>query len=261
MTFAKCTFAFVLDVDQKWSCPPHHHYCTEIVFCDGCSGIFYFGKNHKEYRPGDVLVCQPGETHWVKNTGVGRQVCFGMDGAGAETIPIGIYSVNEDLAQLRSMLFKAIDAATPTNSVRVDLLCGLAAASIQNGLGEDTAVASKTERVKEIIDAQYVDEWDTTMLAHEVGLSPDYLRQVFRAKHGISVARYLREVRLKTAARLLESTADSIRQIAGVTGFDDSSYFSKVFRRQFGQSPGEYRASRKLDPDPAMRLDEAHPHE
>ena len=181
--------------------------------------------------------------------------------AGAETIPIGVYAPTDEIAQIREMICQSIGASTPTNSVRVDLLCGLAAAALQESLTDETDVLSKTERVKEIIDSQYVDEWDTTTLAYEVGVSPDYLRQVFRAKHGISVARYLREVRLKTAARLFETTDDPIRQIAAVSGLDDSSYFSKVFRRQFGQSPGEYRASQLLDPDPATRLDEAHPHE
>jgi AraC-like DNA-binding protein len=48
---------------------------------------------------------------------------------------------------------------------------------------------------------------------------------------------------LKRAAALLSSQADSVAQIGFAVGFEDQSYFSKSFKKQFGVSPSEYVAS------------------
>lgn len=242
-------------MDVGWDCPPHHHDCTEIVFCFDCSGVLHFRKQRYEYRDADLIVCRPGETHWVTNAHPGRQVCFGMDGAGAETIPSGVYRSSEDLLVLRDKLVGAFMETGDSRGARIDLLCGLVAVDVQESLGRPTDLASKTDQVKALIESRYVEEWDTTTLAYSVGLSPDYLRHAFRNRFGVSVARYLQEVRLKTAARILQSTDDPVRQVARLTGFRDPAYLAKVFRRELGMSPLEYRRLRRSEPDPAVRYD------
>ena len=52
---------------------------------------------------------------------------------------------------------------------------------------------------------------------------------------------YLTRHRVDAAARLLQESAMSAGEIAASCGFTDASYFGKVFRREFGCTPGQYR--------------------
>lgn len=52
---------------------------------------------------------------------------------------------------------------------------------------------------------------------------------------------YLNDYRLSMAARLLAASGLSVLEIATRTGFDNLSYFNRLFKRKYRQTPGEYR--------------------
>lgn len=74
-------------------------------------------------------------------------------------------------------------------------------------------------------------------------MSPSYLRHLFREQTGKTLTEYITELRISEAKKLLRSTDDSILSIALAVGFNDQSYFSKVFQKSVGTSPSRYRAS------------------
>ena len=55
---------------------------------------------------------------------------------------------------------------------------------------------------------------------------------------------WLNQRRLQMASQYLSSTRKTISEIAAMCGFSDQFYFSRVFRRHFGQSPLRYRKAR-----------------
>ena len=57
----------------------------------------------------------------------------------------------------------------------------------------------------------------------------------------MAVREYLTEVRIRKARHLLSHTDNTLEQIAADTGFQDKFYFTKVFKRQTGITPGKYR--------------------
>ena len=59
---------------------------------------------------------------------------------------------------------------------------------------------------------------------------------------GITPNEFLRNVRLKHAARLLADTSEPVNQISLMVGFQTSRYFSQCFRQMFGVTPSEYRS-------------------
>lgn len=67
------------------------------------------------------------------------------------------------------------------------------------------------------------------------------LRQLFRQRTGMTISQYLRQQRLCHAQYLLRHTALLISDIATRCGFEDSNYFSVVFSREIGMSPGQWR--------------------
>lgn len=83
---------------------------------------------------------------------------------------------------------------------------------------------------------------DATQLANWLGCSRATLYRVF-AEHDMSVASYVRAIRLRQAQRLLihAPTHWRIADIAAQCGFLDNTSFSRLFRQQFGESPREFR--------------------
>lgn len=78
-------------------------------------------------------------------------------------------------------------------------------------------------------------------VAHHVHLNPAYFSTLFKQSTGSSFKEYLNMVRIEESKRLLSNTNFSVIDIAVATGFEDQSYFSKVFKKYTGLTPKQYR--------------------
>ena len=78
-------------------------------------------------------------------------------------------------------------------------------------------------------------------VANRVGLSPDYLGKLFRLELRRSFREYLTGLRIEEAKRLLRDGSANLGDIAYACGFDDPSYFTRVFRKTIGITPSRYR--------------------
>jgi len=78
-------------------------------------------------------------------------------------------------------------------------------------------------------------------VARKVYISPYYLSHLFREELNITFLEYLTMVRMEEAKKLLKDTSLSIVAIASQVGYEDASYFSKVFKKYVGISPAQYR--------------------
>lgn len=76
--------------------------------------------------------------------------------------------------------------------------------------------------------------------AREVGLHPTYFSKLFKEEMGISFTDYLSKVRVE-AAKILMKSHHSLAEISQMVGFNDQSYFSKVFKKYTGESPHRWR--------------------
>ncbi|WP_145410483.1 helix-turn-helix domain-containing protein [Paenibacillus xylanexedens] len=79
-------------------------------------------------------------------------------------------------------------------------------------------------------------------LAQMSGFNPSYFSSLFRKETGWSFGDYLNRLRLDEAKRLLLTTSDSLQTIALRTGFSDSSYLSKTFKKHVHITPGAFRS-------------------
>lgn len=80
-------------------------------------------------------------------------------------------------------------------------------------------------------------------VAQEYNISPNHLSRLFREEGGLGFNEYLTLVRIDRAKMLLSQYQMNMLDIALRTGFKDSSYMGRVFRKHTGMTPGEYRAS------------------
>ncbi len=78
-------------------------------------------------------------------------------------------------------------------------------------------------------------------IARAVGVSERYLSEIFKQEMQLSPWELLNRFRIQRACELLKSTDKTITEISTLVGFDDSSYFGRVFGKQMGMSPKAYR--------------------
>jgi AraC-like DNA-binding protein len=98
-------------------------------------------------------------------------------------------------------------------------------------------------RAKDQIDARYADPLDVAALARAAGLSPAHFSRLFKQAFGESPHGYLLTRRLERAAALLRDTDRSVADICVLVGLSSVGSFTTSFKRTFGRTPTDYRAS------------------
>jgi AraC-like DNA-binding protein len=98
-------------------------------------------------------------------------------------------------------------------------------------------------RAKDLADARYFDPIDVADMARAAGLSRAHFSREFRRTFGESPHRYLLTRRLERASALLRSTDRTVADICCMVGLTSVGSFTTSFRRMYGKSPMEYRAT------------------
>ncbi len=101
------------------------------------------------------------------------------------------------------------------------------------------------QKAIQFIELNFDKQISLADVANHVSLSPEYLSRLFKEETGIKFIVYLNNVRLKNALKLLETTNLKVYEIAEKVGYANLSYFSTVFKKNFGNNPFEYK--KKLD--------------
>ena len=164
----------------------------------------------------------------------------------------GLYLAHLDTVRGRERARRAFfalhaDAVSPGGLSRELALNGLEEvlllAEREGGYAGGRSVDPRVRRVLEVISSDLSAPLDVSGLARDVALSPSRLSHLFKQEVGDSVMGVVIRLRLRRAARLLEHTVDDVGAISRDVGFGSPNYFSRRFRRHFGVSPRQYRAS------------------
>ncbi len=105
---------------------------------------------------------------------------------------------------------------------------------------------SSSNRVKlmiQYIRAHYMEEIRLEDIAVSANISKNTAMRYFGANIGISPVDYLIRYRIGISCKLLKETSDKISNIADCVGYENTSYFCRLFRKYVGVSPKEYRES------------------
>ncbi|MEC0171779.1 response regulator transcription factor [Paenibacillus graminis] len=98
-----------------------------------------------------------------------------------------------------------------------------------------------TEIVK-YIEQNYPSDLSLQEVAGKFYVSREYISRKFKQEYGINFSDYIGSVRIDKAKLLLQNPNLKLSQISEMVGFHDVKYFSKVFKKQVGLSPKDYRA-------------------
>ncbi len=97
------------------------------------------------------------------------------------------------------------------------------------------------ENLDTYIRENCADEISNTEIGAIFGYHPFYVSNVLKQTRGMTLRQYIISYRLKLARRMLRDTDKSTGEIAEECGFTDASYFTKIFKSTFGETPKDYR--------------------
>ena len=227
-----------------------------ILVRSGCLGIYE--ENEKfVLREGDFLLLSPRREHggtrdyeadlsfyWVHFHVLSRET----EGKEKRAIKVPKSGHLRDPERLELLFRRFLNDQESGHlpKVEANLLMALmlceATKTVSKKIEPQSPASFLAEEAMEKILTEFTDPHiSTSKLAEEVGCNPDYLGRVFRQMYGISIVEQIKRTRIKEARRLLLRSELYVKEVAEHCGFNNESYFRRIFKSISGVTPREYR--------------------
>jgi AraC-like DNA-binding protein/ligand-binding sensor protein len=146
-----------------------------------------------------------------------------------------------DILETNSRYLKKIEDSQNMEEVAENLNLTISRMSGKFFCFQGVRHASALRKAERFIWENYTRKISLQEVARASGLSAPYFSTVFKEEMGENLSNYLNRLRVEKAAAMLKETNLPISEIAAACGFEDQSWFSKIFRNYAGFSPGKYR--------------------
>ncbi|MCR5508430.1 MAG: response regulator [Lachnospiraceae bacterium] len=100
---------------------------------------------------------------------------------------------------------------------------------------------SSVERAKAYIEQRYNKDISLDEVSREVDISPYYFSKLFKEETGSNFIEYLTSLRINKAKQLISGSDMSMKEICTAVGYSDPNYFSRIFKKNVGVTPTEYK--------------------
>lgn len=107
---------------------------------------------------------------------------------------------------------------------------------------DSESYTESTRKAIQYIRRNYTQDVSLYQAAQEIGVNSSYLSRTFKEDCGTGFAEYLNNIRVTQAKYLMERTDIKLKEIVKMTGFNNYTYFFKVFKVMTGRTPVEYKA-------------------
>lgn len=121
------------------------------------------------------------------------------------------------------------------------LLCRHSAPARTNSPERTQREEERLKQMLRFIEEHYASELTAAQIAQSARISESECLRCFRRTIGAPPSQYLKQLRVQKAAQLLSDTACGIAEAGALCGFQDASYFTKIFRETKGCTPSEFR--------------------
>ncbi len=101
--------------------------------------------------------------------------------------------------------------------------------------------SSSVERAKAYIEQRYNKDISLDEVSREVDISPYYFSKLFKEETGSNFIEYLTSLRINKAKQLISGSDMSMKEICTEVGYSDPNYFSRIFKKNVGVTPTEYK--------------------
>ncbi len=243
-----------------------HHDDNLLVYClDGEGDIVLEEQKHR-VRPGDILLIPKGIPHsyrarrknpwtiyWVHFTGHHASDFIRHASRGEHSrrylLPIGIHS------RLAGDFEALLEARDSTYNLNAYLLAANQLRQILTHIALLQPIARQKqsrgeldlEKIHSLMQARIHEQLNLDTLAEAINLSKYHLVKKYREVTGTTPISHFIQLKIERACHLLDTTNNSISEIAFAVGYEDAYYFSRIFKKTMGVSPSQYRKMRTGD--------------
>ncbi len=239
----------------------HYHSCFEI-YCltDGECDSFVDDKLYN-LHPGDMIIIPPGAIHATHYRGEKHSrvlINFSMHyipNSLVEVVSKDVYlfkgdGAEDDLNRIFAEIAKEESSSDSFSEEAIrSLLARLIIMAARHGSHREEKLSSSSfiEDAVRYVQNNYRNPICLEDIAKSCGVSKVHLSRKFKEKIGIGLNEYIAIYRLKNAKELL-LTQDkmSICEVAFECGFNDSNYFSWLFKKTYGVTPSQYRKNTRM---------------
>jgi AraC-like DNA-binding protein/mannose-6-phosphate isomerase-like protein (cupin superfamily) len=251
----------------------HHHDFFEIIYA--CRGQAIGVINGEEIRleQGCVCIMNPKAVHYFKEYRAGEDLIlnilltkemfqksmylrliedpilnsfftqYRLENAGQDSFMF-FPSLEENIEPIIELLIKEFLNEQLYSSVTTEsLLTVLLAIVLRNfkkSQRENTSTSSKIVEIYDYLHQNYQTADLMSAVAH-FHYHPKYLSSLIHKQTGKTFKQILNEIKLQNAANFLAFSEYSVEQISELIGYQDTSYFYKIFKEAYGRSPTQYR--------------------
>ena len=232
------------------SCRMHSHPCWELILNISGHGIESISGKETPFFPSSITLCPPDTPHGKRCDASHREwmdisLQFQDDSGRFQPQRLHFqddpgHSVETLLRLLQGIYYNPSPHSRQAACAMAEAICQLILSWDENHQSDRI-----TQQMKNDIFLHFSDpDFSVIEAMQRMNYCPDHIRRVFRQDTGITPTAYLTKIRLDHARELLlrpVSPAYSIREIAQRCGFDDPDYFCRLFHKETGCSPRDYR--------------------
>ena len=230
---------------------PEGYFWHQVLFCMEGSGVLEVHGQKLAVRAGDAFVLPAGLAHayWPEERCWDvRWLTFDGSAAGTTLTCLGLAETQIISGGAATLLpfYEKMHAEITGDWIHGHYTCSALVYSCLTELRRliiDQADAHNRilTLTLRFIDEHYGSDVSLADMAEQAGVTPQHLCRVFRASMHMRPGEYLARRRVQAAQTLIRTGNLPLSEIARQTGFASPGYFSTVFRRCVGMSPGEYR--------------------
>ena len=164
-----------------------------------------------------------------------------------------VFSVTKEMDRLCRDIFRETAGTSPYRREMLQalttqlMICTLRTLGIQAPSAAPTTRAGREviQQLDDFFELHMADDVGAEVLAEQLHLSRRQLARILQKTYGMGFREKRIRARMDHAAWLLHSTADSVNQIAEAVGYASETAFYQAFRDYFGQTPGQYRRTKR----------------
>lgn len=250
----------------------HSHKFFQLIYCKSGKGIITLSGKAYTTEMGNVYFAAPGVSHSIENIDALELIelkfyAYGKFSDRLKQLPPA-FSIAEDSFVTELLLRNVKEGFTKKELFNSAVDAGMLSffmnlsGNLLKRIEKHSAAASnyvyldaeETEardidimilKLRDYIEKHFAEEITLDDLANEVHFNKSYFVKRFKMFCEMSPMKYVNNVRLEKAEKLLVSSNASVRDIAEKTGFNSIHYFSRKFKQRYGAAPSEYRMQQK----------------
>lgn len=240
---------FVLETNPKAFTKLHCHSKYQVIYVKKGTGLLHLSNKTITISPGDVFFTFPTVPHAIES-GEGFEYMY-ISFLGTRPLDI-MHRMNINHENFIFHNFKDelnlwesfISSAATIADVKAECVLLYTFSLLEEYLPADDTKASIPDtilKIKKYVDANISNpDLSLETISQEFSYNKKYISTLFKNKFNIGFSDYVNTVRIQEACTLISQGITSIQDLAYFTGFKDSMYFSRVFKKKMHISPKQH---------------------